>query len=122
MLDRSRLADAVAFIHTGLIPYCLFGWVVPHALWLKVHATFVPMMVAHWQLNRNVCILTNLESFLRHGQWWRNDDSNQGGWVENQIRTFTGWTPPAGFADIATYAALVASTVASLIHLWRLTP
>jgi len=107
----------VAIIHTGLIPYCLFGWAVPSVLWLKVHAAFVPLMVAHWWLNNNVCILSNLESYLRYGQWWRTEDGNQGGWVEGQIRALTGWTPPPGFADIATYVALGLSTLASLIHL-----
>ncbi len=114
------LADLVAAIHTAMIPYCLFGWVIPYPLWLKIHAAFVPLMIVHWWLNRNVCILTNLESYLRYGQWWRTDDSNQGGWVENQIKAITGWDPPPRFAEAATYAALIASTAASLIHLRRL--
>ena len=117
MVQRERLADLVATIHTALIPYCLFGWVVPNALWLKVHAIFVPLMVAHWWVNRNVCILSNLETYLRHGQWWRTEDANQGGWVENQIQALTGWTPPPGFSTAATYVALAASTALSLLHL-----
>ena len=115
-----RLADWVARLHTALIPYTLFGWVVPNATWLQIHATFVPLMVAHWWLNRDVCILTNLESYLRYGEWWRQDDSNQGGWIEGQIRALTGWTPPPSFTTNATYTALAASTLASWIHLWIL--
>ncbi len=114
------MADWVAAVHSACIPYCLLGWIVPYPLWLKVHAAFVPTMVVHWWFNRNVCILSNVESYLRHGQWWRRDDADQGAWVENKIRALTGWTPPAGFSTLATYVALAASTAASIIHLRRL--
>ena len=120
-MQRHRwLADVVAAVHTALIPYTLFGWVVPNTLWLKIHAVFVPVMIVHWWLNRNVCILSNLESYLRYGTWWRTDDSEQGGWVENRVRALTGWTPPPGWADGMTYVALLLSTLASVVHLWRL--
>ena len=119
-MDRQRWADVVAAVHKACIPYTLLGWVVPHATWLKIHAAFVPIMVLHWWLNRNVCILSNIESYLRHGQWWQRADSNQGGWVLNQVRAATGWTPPPSFATTLTYVALAASTASSLIHLWML--
>lgn len=117
MPSRSALADAVGWIHTALIPYTLFGWVVPNPGWLKVHAVFVPLMVIHWRLNRNVCILTNLESFLRYGTWWRADEADQGGWIEGRIRAVTGRTPPPWLTDAITYGSLTLSTLASLIHL-----
>ncbi len=117
---HQRLADTVAAIHVAMIPYCLLGWAVPHPTWLKVHAAFVPLMMVHWRLNRDVCILTNLESYLRHGEWWRSDDRDQDRWVKNQIERCTGWAPPPRLTDGATYAALAAATFASLIHLWLL--
>ena len=110
----------MATVHTACIPYTLLGWVVPNATWLKIHAAFVPMMIVQWWFNRNVCILSNVESYLRYGQWWRQDDSNQGGWVLNQIRAITGWSAPESFATAMTYLALAASVAASLVHLWLL--
>jgi len=68
--DTSRieypvLATCVRLIHHGIILFVVLGWAIPSREVRLIHMIFLPLMFLHWRLNRNTCILTNLEHWLR---------------------------------------------------------
>jgi len=62
---RTRLADTVWILHTGVVIFFVVGCTLPWrwALW----TTFVGALAMrlHWWLNHDVCVLTQLERRLR---------------------------------------------------------
>ena len=48
-------------------------------------------MVLHWKLNRDACILNNLENWLRHRRW-RAPETNreEGAWLRTLLADATG--------------------------------
>lgn len=114
---RRGLARVVAVLHYALIPYYLFGGLVPDPTWLLVHLWAVPLTVAHWPLNRGVCVLSNLESWLRSGRWWDAEDASQGGWVDGVTRAVLGGrTLPPAVVTALPYLLLTVAWGGSLAH------
>jgi len=110
-------ALAVATLHYALVPYVLLAWLWAQPIWLLLHLIFVPVMVGQWLLNRNVCILSNLESWLRDGHWWQADDPGQGGWVAGIFTRLLGAPPAPWQTSALLYTLLLGAWSASL---WRL--
>lgn len=110
-------AGAVAGLHYALVPYTTLAWVWPDPTWLTAHLIFLPAMVAHWPFNRNVCVLNNLESWLRTGQWWNPNDPDQGGWVAGVAERMLGRPLPSGLVCLLPYLLLGASWTLSYLHL-----
>lgn len=117
---RVPLLAVLGGCHLLFIPYILLGWLVPDRTWLIVHLISLPMIVLQWRLNDNVCVLNNLESWLRTGRWRDQSDPAQGAWVLSLIARLTGLTLPAWFMDAIIYVLMAVSWLLSMRHLARL--
>ncbi|MCB0331865.1 MAG: DUF2784 family protein [Bdellovibrionales bacterium] len=51
-------------LHYLIVAFNLFAWLCSDSLVLKIHLWFIPLMILQWKLNRNACVLTNLEQVL----------------------------------------------------------
>lgn len=117
---RGPLLALLGAFHLLFIPYILLGWLVPERTWLIVHLIGLPAIVLQWRLNDNVCILNNLESWLRTGCWRDRSDPAQGAWVLSLIMRLTGYALPAWFMDAIIYVLMTVSWSLSAAHLARL--
>lgn len=60
------LRRALQSLHYLIVLIVLIGWLGSDALWLKFYVFALPVMVLHWRLNGNRCILTDIEMWFIH--------------------------------------------------------
>ena len=53
---------------------------------LVFYLFFVPAVALQWQFNANACVLNNLESWLRSGQWRDPSNREEGAWLATLCR------------------------------------
>ncbi len=59
-IPRIFLARLTMLTHIGITLFCCIAFLGPEpVLWF--HLAFVPLMLLHWRLNDDICILTDLE-------------------------------------------------------------
>lgn len=97
------LALAFFALHVVVLLYILIGWALPGVVFYVV---FLPLMVLHWLLNRNACVINNLESLIRFGQWRDPRNCEEGAWLRTLIRSVTGAELSGRQTDFLSYGLL----------------
>lgn len=114
------VAPVLGFFHFLFIPYTLLAWLIPNAAWLIIHLVAVPIIVIQWHFNDGICMLNNLESWLRTGRWRDTTDPDQGAWIAGLVERVLGWRPSPRWFDGLIYGLLVVSWLLSGVHLVRI--
>ena len=70
---HSIVLRCITFVHVIMIVFMLFVPFVRSNYLLFLHFILVPLMVAHWFLNDNICIITTIEKKLRY-MVYRNEN------------------------------------------------
>src|SRR5271165_5297020 len=78
---RDRLSFLCFWLHFAVMLYIVLGWIVPLHTLLVLYVVFVPAIALQWQLNRNACVLNNVESLLRYGRWRDLRNVEEGAWL-----------------------------------------
>ena len=88
---RDALSQFCFWLHVAFLIFIVLGWTIPARPVLIVYLVFLPLLVLHWKLNRDACILNNMESWLRYRSW-RAPDRNpeEGAWLRTLIGNLTG--------------------------------
>jgi hypothetical protein len=104
---RDALAWICFLVHIAVLVCVVLGWTVPVRAWLLFYLTFLPAMVLHWKLNRDACILNNLENWLRVRRW-RAPETNreEGAWLRTLLADATGIGLSRGQMDAVIYGAM----------------
>jgi hypothetical protein len=85
----------------------VLGWTVPSRGWLLFYLTFLPAMILHWKLNRDACILNNLENWLRIRRWRaQGTNREEGAWLRTLLADATGIVLSRGRMDLLIYGAM----------------
>jgi len=108
------IAHVVRWVHHSIVLWVLFGWSLPWKNALIAHLIFLPLMVLHWQFNRNTCILSNLELWLR-GQ--RMPREKQPGFVKTMIEKIVKRPVDSDVVNQAAYVIVAFSWAISLAEL-----
>ena len=66
---RDALGNFCFYLHFAVMIYIVLGWLVPVQALLIFYVGFLPLVAVQWQFNKNSCVLKNLESLIRTGQW-----------------------------------------------------
>jgi hypothetical protein len=114
---RDALGNVCFYLHFAVMIYFLLGWAVPWHPALYFYLGFVPLVALQWQFNKNSCVLNNLESLIRSGQWRDPHNTEEGAWLLTLATGLTGYPFKAWHIEILTYAILVALWLAGLSHL-----
>jgi hypothetical protein len=101
---RDALAIAFLVLHIAVLVYILIGWALPAGVGFYV--VFLPLMVLHWHLNRNACVLNNLETLIRTGHWRDPHNCEEGGWLKTLIRGATGVELTVRQTDLISYVLI----------------
>ena len=92
---RDALGQVCFLVHILIPVLVVLGWVWPARGWLIFYLIFLPAMFLHWKLNRDACVLNNLENWLRYRRW-RAPETNreEGAWLRTLLADATGiiWT------------------------------
>jgi hypothetical protein len=104
---RDALGWICFLVHIAVLVYVVLGWVAPLRAWLLVYLIFLPAMVLHWRVNRDACILNNLENWLRFRRW-RAPETNreEGAWLRTLLADATGIALSRGRMDAVIYGAV----------------
>ena len=115
--DRDALGWMCFLIHIAILAIVILGWAVPDRAWLIFYLVFLPLMVLHWKINRDACILSNLENWLRHRRW-RMPQSNreEGAWLRTLLADTIGIALTSARMNAVIYGAVALFWVLAAIH------
>lgn len=115
--QRDLLGHACFWLHIAVLVYIVAGWALPWRAVLYFYLGFLPAMAIHWQLNRNSCVLNNVESWLRSGRWRDPSNIEEGQWLLTLVNGVTGLAFTPAQMDAINYAALAILWGLGLWHL-----
>lgn len=104
---RDALGQICFLVHILVLIVVALGWAWPEPAWLIFYMIFLPAMFLHWKLNRDACMLNNLENWLRHRRW-RAPETNreEGAWLRTLLADVTGITWTRGRMDAVIYGTM----------------
>ena len=114
---RDLLGNICFYFHFAVMLYIVAGWGVPYGAALVFYLLFLPAVAAHWQVNKNSCVLNNVESWLRNGQWRDPSNREEGQWLLTLVRDVTGLEFTPAQMDAFTYCVLAVLWCVGLWHL-----
>jgi len=104
---RDALGQACFWLHVAVLLFIVAGWALPQRGVLIAYLAFLPLVMLHWKLNANACILNNLENLLRHGRWRAPErNAEEGAWLRTLIRNTTGIALSRRAMDAVIYTAM----------------
>lgn len=114
---RDALGRACLLVHIVVLILVILGWTLPGRRWLGGYLIFLPLMFVHWKLNRDACVLNNLENWLRHRRW-RASGANreEGAWLRTLLADTTGIALTRARMDAVIYGAISLFWLLGLAH------
>jgi hypothetical protein len=76
-----RLGLTCFLFHLAVGAFTLTGWLISSYGTLLFYMVLLPAVAAQWAVNRRSCIINNLESWLRTGQWHDPRNCEEGGFL-----------------------------------------
>ena len=115
---RDGLGLFCFWLHVLVLLFIVTGWLLPVRAALVAYLIFLPLVMLHWKLNQDACVLNNIESWLRHGRW-RAPEKNpeEGAWLRTLIASLTGIALTRGAMDVVIYGAMTLFWALALAHL-----
>lgn len=114
---RDLLGNFCFYLHFAVMIYIVIGWVVPLHAALIFYMAFLPLVALQWQFNKNSCVLNNIESLLRTGQWRDPNNKEEGAWLLTLASNLFGYPFKPWQIDAFTYFVLALLWTAGLSHL-----
>ncbi len=114
---RDALGNFCFYLHFAVMIYIVLGWAVPLHGALYFYLGFLPAVATQWQFNKNSCVLNNMESLIRTGQWRDPHNKEEGAWLLTLATSLFGYPFKAWHIDVFTYFILVVLWSAGLSHL-----
>jgi hypothetical protein len=114
---RDALGQTCFLLHLAIMIYFVVGWLAPWHAALVFYLFFVPAVALQWQCNKNACVLNNLETWLRSGQWRDPGSREEGAWLASLAEDYLRFRPGPLAVEIFTYGVLLAFWTTALIHL-----
>ena len=119
---RDLLGHLCFTFHFAVMIYIVAGWLVPWRPALAFYLLFIPAIYMQWLVNRDTCILNNVEGFMRTGRW-RNKENNpeEGAWLLTLATNVTGLEITTFQINVLTYSVLALVWLLALARLfWRI--
>jgi hypothetical protein len=102
--------------HVGFGGFVLAGWLLSSTEALIVYMLLLPAMAVQWAINRRTCIINNLESWLRSGQWHDPGNREEGGFLAMLFEWVFAMRPSPNFLDRLSYTAVLFLWLLALGH------
>jgi hypothetical protein len=115
---RDLLGHFCFYLHFAVMIFIVTGWIDPWRPGLYIYLAFLPLVVLQWQVNRDSCLLNNVEGWLRNRRWRNPENKEEGAWFLNMVRDTTGITLTPAQANAVNYGVVI---LLWLIALWHLT-
>jgi hypothetical protein len=112
----SFLAQIVHAVHLCCVVFFTLAWLIPSPKAWVLHICLTPLMVLQWRLNRDMCLLTNLELWLKTGKWFP-EVLEAGQFLQSLHKKVRGFSADEKTLCRLTYGVLSGSAVLSLVRL-----
>ncbi len=116
---RDLLGQACFLIHFLPLIYVVSGWLAPWRGALFFYLAFLPAMFLQWRLNRDSCVLNNVESLIRTGRWRNPSNREEGAWLRTLVNEKTGLNLSRRQVDTFINGVLVVFWFLGAIRLMR---
>src|SRR5580700_10985479 len=119
---RDLLGHFCFTFHFVVMIYIVTGWLVPWRPALVFYLLFIPAIYMQWLVNKDTCILNNVEGWMRTGRW-RNKEINpeEGAWLLTLATNVTGLKITTFQINALTYSVLaLVWLLASARLFWRI--
>jgi hypothetical protein len=113
------MIQTIRFAHYAILAWGLLGWIIPSPEWLIAYMIALPVLGIQWLLNRNTCVLNNLETWLRNGKWRDDEDAGQGGFIAGVIEKILGLRSTPWQTDFISYGLLGLFWLLAIAHYSR---
>jgi hypothetical protein len=115
---RDLLGNFCFYLHFAVMIFIVAGWAIPLRPVLYVYLGFLPLVALGWLINKNSCILNNIESFLRYGTWRAEQNAEEGAWLMTLIKNVTGIQLNHWQVNLITYGIMTLLWCLAVWHLW----
>jgi len=115
---RDLLGNACFYLHFAVMIYIVIGWLAPWQPLLYFYDVFVPLVVVSWRLNKDSCLLNNLESYIRTGSWRHASNPEEGNWLRTLARNALNLDVTPRQMDTFLYAVMALLWLLGLGHLF----
>src|SRR5689334_18537494 len=82
---RDALGTACFWLHFAVMLTIVAGWLMPLRAALVFYLCFLPAVALQWQVNKNSCVLNNLEALIRTGSWRDPHNREEGAWLQTLV-------------------------------------
>jgi hypothetical protein len=117
---RDALGQACFILHLGIMLYIVFGALAPWRDALEFYVVFLPAVATQWLFNKNSCILNNLETLMRTGNWRDPGNEEEGAWLLTLARDTLGVRATPAQMDAFIYMVLAVLWGLGALHLFRI--
>lgn len=114
---RDALGNFCFYLHLVVMVYIVAGWLVPLHGALVFYLWFLPLIPIQWQFNNNSCVMNNIESLIRTGQWRDPNNKEEGAWLMTLAESVFGYRFKPWHIDVFTYSVVASFWLAALSHL-----
>lgn len=118
---RDMLGQLCFVLHFAIMLTIVFGWLAPLRGLLVFYVAFLPAVAVQWLLNKNSCVLNNIESLVRNGRWRDAGNEEEGAWLLTLARDTLGIRATPAQMDAFIYcvlAVLWGLGMSRLLHLF----
>jgi hypothetical protein len=118
---RDLLGNVCFYVHFAVMIFIVTGWLYPWHATLYIYLGFLPLVIVQWQVNKSSCVLNNIESWARTGNWRNPQNKEEGAWFLNMVKDVTGITLQPWQANAINYSVVVLLWCVGVWHLygWR---
>jgi len=117
---KDALGLSFLLAHTGIGGFVLAGWLIASYETLLIYLVLLPTMAAQWVVNQRSCIINNLESWIRTGQWRDPRNPEEGGFVLMLCEALFDARPSPTRIDHCSYCVVAFLWFLGIGHLWSL--
>ncbi len=116
---RDALGHVFFWHHLLVMGFIVLGWLSPWPSVLIFYLVLLPVVTLQWLLNRDSCVLNNLESLIRTGRWRSPENPEEGAFLLELVRRVTGLDIGQDHMNTFIYTAMAVFWGLGLGHLVR---
>ena len=114
---RDRLGFSCFLFHLAVGAFVLIGWLLSSYEALMFYLVLLPAMATQWVVNKGSCVINNIESWLRTGQWRDPTNPEEGGFLSMLCDWLFAMRPSPVVLDRFSYAVVVFLWLLALGHI-----
>ncbi len=111
---RQLTIRTIRLLHHAIVLFVLFAWALPLPELWAVHIIFIPLMIVQWKLNKDMCLLSNLEHALLGNGFYPQEEEVS--FVKSLLARFIDPLPSDRLIEAGMYLLMAVSWTISWLR------